>query len=146
MSEDIQSLKIVNVLSEVLGMNDICFMRYTKIYRNPDVFTYDHSIYYKEDFGLIKESFCGCGCKSAIYTYEENTGDGGDTIIKTQVEYEELPNQPQPTKEQVKLQTDIIRANREEEVLGIIHGQRSCSEIPVPKLVTRHFQPKDTEN
>lgn len=121
-------------MSEVLGLNDNCFMRYSKRQRNPDVFTYDNSIDYKEDFELIEDSFCNCGCKSAVYTKEEWTGDGTETTIKTQVEYEKLPNTPKPTKEQVKLQTDIIRTNRKEEELGIVHGPRSCSEIPVPQL------------
>lgn len=131
------SVPSLNIMSEVLGLIDNCFMRYAKRMRNPDVFTYDNSIDYKEDFGLIQESFCDCGCKSAIYTKEEWTGDGTETTILTQIEYEELPNKPKPTKEQVKLQTDFLRANREEEKLGIIHGQRSCSMIPVPKLEAR---------
>ena len=129
------SLKTINIMSEVLGLNNTCFMRYSKRHRNPDVFTYDHSIDYKEDYGLIQDSFCDCGCKSAVYIKEEWTGDGYDTEIKTQVEYEELPNTPKPTKDQVKLQTDIIRSERKEEELGIIHNQESCSMIPVPELV-----------
>ena len=136
-NDNIEPLKTINFMSEVLGFDNPCFMRYTKRSRNPDVFTYDHSIDYKEDFGLIPESFCECGCKSAIYIKEEWTGDGYDTEFKTQVEYEELPNQPKPTKEQEKLQTDIIKTTRKEEELGIIHDQRSCSEIPIPKLEIR---------
>ena len=92
---------------------------------------------YKEDYDLIEESFCDCGCKSAIYVKEEWTGDEYDTEFITQKEYEKIPNKPKPTPEQTKLQTDIIRADREEEKLGIIHGQRSCSVTPVPKLECR---------
>ena len=128
-------LQSINFMADVLGFTNPDYMRYSKRHRNPDVFSYDHSIDYKEDFGLIPESFCDCGCKSSIYTKEEWTGDGYDTEFKTQVEYEELPNQPKPTKEQIELQTDIIRTERKEEKLGIIHNQESCCMIPVPQLV-----------
>lgn len=137
MTQEITHLNSLSIMSEVLGLKDVCFMRFSKRTRNPDVFTYDHSIDYKEDFELIPESFCDCGCKSTIYVKEEWTGDGYDTEHKTQVEYEALPNKPKPTKEQVKLQTDIIRADREEEKLGIVHGQESCNMMPVPKLELR---------
>lgn len=129
------SINTINVLNEVLGIgDDTCFMRHSKRTRNPDVFTYDSSRDYKEDFGLVQESFCDCGCKSAVYTKEQWTGDGYDTQVITQTEYEELPSKPKPTKEQIKLQTDIINADREETESGIIHGQKSCGYIPVPKL------------
>ncbi len=133
MSEN--SLQVIDVFSKVLGLNTPHYFKHRKISRNPDVFTYDHSIDYKEDFDLVEGSFCNCGCKSAVYVKEEWTGDGYDTQLKTQIEHEKLPNQPKPTKEETQLQTDIIRTNIEEEKLGIIHGQRSCGEIPVPKLV-----------
>lgn len=135
MSVNTEPLKQINFMSEVLGLNNHCFMRYSKRVRNPDVFTYDHSIDYKEDFSLITDSYCDCGCKTAIYVQEEWNGDGYDTEFKTQIDYEKLPNQPQPTPKQVKLQTDIIRADRKEQELGIIHNQASCSMIPIPKLV-----------
>ena len=88
LSEDIQPLQTIDVFSKVLGLDNHCFMIYSKRVRNPDVFTYDNSIDYKEDFSLIQDSFCDCGCKSAIYVQEEWNGDGYDTEFKTQVEYE----------------------------------------------------------
>lgn len=146
MNENIESLTQINFISEVLGVNDHCFMRFTKRVRNPDVFTYDHSIEYKEDFSLITDSYCDCGCKTAIYVKEEWNGDGYDTEFKTQTDYENLPNTPQPTSEQVKLSTDTIRANRKEEELGIIHGHQSCGEIPIPKLVfNKEYQTTNKE-
>ncbi len=130
--KEVNPLQPLTILSDVLGLSDTCFMRFSKRTRNPDVFTYDHSIDYKEDFCLIQDSFCDCGCKSAIYVKEEWDGDSQTTEFKSQIEYEKLPDRPNPTKEQTKLQTDIIRANGEEEELGIIHNQSSCSEIPIP--------------
>jgi len=135
LSEEIQPLKTIDVFSKVLGLDNHYFMRYSKRVRNPDVFTYDHSIDYKEDFSLITDSYCDCGCKTAIYVQEEWNGDGYDTEFKTQIEYEKLPNRPKHTKEQVKLQSDIIRTDRKEQELGIIHDQVSCNMIPVSKLV-----------
>jgi len=133
--------QVLNVMSTVFGLDNTCYMRYSKRNRNPDTFTYNNSIDYKEDFELVDGSYCNCGCKSAVYTKEEGYGDDSYTEIITQPEYEKLPRKPQPTKEQVKLQTDIIRADREETELGIIHGQdmnnAACGMIPVPKLEYR---------
>jgi len=138
MSENPTPLKTINISEQILGfLRTPHAMRFSKRTRNPDVFTYDHSIDYKEGYGLIEESFCDCGCKSSIYVKEKWNGEWNDIQTKTQVEWEALPNQPKPTKEQVKLQTDIILADREEEKLGIIHGQESCSMIPILKLVLR---------
>jgi len=127
----------LNLINEVLGLQNTCFMRkFGKRHRNPDVFTYNSSIDYKEDFSLIPESSCDCGCQSSIYIKEEWDGDHTYTEILLQKEYEKLPNIPKPTPEQIKLQTNIIRSDRQEEELGIIHNQKSCSMIPVPKLVS----------
>jgi len=42
----------------------------------------------RDDFVLIPDSYCGCGCKSAVYIMEE----GSHIIkVKTQVEYDKLP-------------------------------------------------------
>jgi len=133
MSEN--QLQVIDVFSKVLGLTNPCFMRFSKRTRNPDVFTYDSSIDYKEDFDLVEDSFCGCGCKSAVYVQEHGYGEDGYTELKTQIEYEQLPNQPKPTKEEIQLQTDIIRTNRKEEELGIIHKYQTCGEIPIPKLI-----------
>lgn len=139
-----EPLKQINFVNDVLGItNSPCFMRFLKRVRNPDVFTYDHSIDYKEDFELIPESMCNCGCQTAVYVKEEWTGDGYDTEFKTQIEYEKLPNQPKPTKDHIKLQTEIILADHAETEAGIIHGQESCSMIPIPKLICRKPEMQD---
>lgn len=133
-----EPLKQINFINDVLGItNSPCFMRFSKRTRNPDVFTYDHSIDYKEDFELIPESVCNCGCKTAVYVKEEWTGDGTDTEFKMQIEYDKLPNQPKPTKEQLLLQIEILAVDRLEELAEIIHGQESCTMVPVPKLKAR---------
>ena len=135
----IEPLKQINFMTEVLGFSnpESYIMRFTKRMRNPDVFTYNHSIEYKEDFYLIEGSFCNCGCKSAVYVKETGWGEESYTEFKTQIEYEKLPNQPKPTNEQIALQTEIILTNRLEEQLGILHGQESCTFIPLPKLIAR---------
>jgi len=126
----------LNIMNEVLGIeNRNYFMiKSGRRHRNPDVFTFDSSIDYKEDYSLYPESSCDCGCNHAIYIKEEYDGDHTWTEIKSQKEWEALPNRPKPTPKQIKLQTEIMLADRAEEDVGIIHNQESCSMIPASSL------------
>ena len=140
-AEDLNCLKTLNILSDVLGLPDrSCFTRSYKITRNPDIFRYDASKDYKEDFELVDGSYCSCGCKTAVYVKEEWDGDSIYTEIITQSEYENLPDRPKPTKKQTKLEAEINTCIAKEKRVGIIHGHKSCGDIPVPKLKFRGFE------
>lgn len=135
------SLTQTHIMEDVLGINSPEFYHRTlKISKNPDRFSYDSSLDYKEDFEVILESICNCGCKTTIYKKEEWTGDGVETDILTQKEWELLPNIPKPTKKDNNLQNEILKYEIQENNAGIIHNTsipNTCLMIPLPKLVFR---------
>ncbi len=103
---------------------------------NPDRYEPDYSTEYREDYYVIKESICDCGCKTAIYVNDVF----GETQIINQKQWEKLPKRTEPTQKQKDLEDEIKTKEQEEEKLGISHARDvkmfgiNIRETKVPKL------------